>query len=233
MLPNRRPSLLSGSRFPREAVAYWRMDEAAGAAIAKIGPNLTDNNTVTSAAGKVYSLARSFAAASSESLSVTTSSQITMGDIPFSVSLWVNPTAYVSFDTLFSKGTTGQNKNQEYYSFVDTSSGNILYFVVGNGTTSGSVSIAALSTAAWSLVNCWHDADADTVNIQVNNGTPVSAAFAGGSLQSAGGLLIGAVTSEAPALFWNGAIGPVGIWKRVLTAAERTLLWNSGNGFYY
>ena len=81
------------------------------------------------------------------------------------------------------------------------------------------------------MVIAWHDATADTVNISINNGSTVSAAYTFGSANGSSAFELGRRTGGASYL--NGALDEMGIWKRVLTAAERTRLYNNGAGVTY
>jgi hypothetical protein len=80
-------------------------------------------------------------------------------------------------------------------------------------------------------VAVWHDAVADTLNIQVNDGT-VDFMATGGALQSANvaPLDIGRRSGTSSNIYWDGRIDQVMFWKRVLTSGERTQLYNSGSG---
>lgn len=78
------------------------------------------------------------------------------------------------------------------------------------------------------------DAAGDTANIQVNNGTPDSAATSGTAPNtSAAEFRIGAREYAGFEGYFDGLIDQVGIWKRVLTAQERTDLYNAGAGLSY
>jgi hypothetical protein len=78
----------------------------------------------------------------------------------------------------------------------------------------------------------WHDSVGNTINIQVNNGTADSAAHNLGVFYGTAPFAIGA-RDAAAADYWDGLIDEVGFWKRVLTADERTTLYNGGNGLAY
>jgi hypothetical protein len=86
----------------------------------------------------------------------------------------------------------------------------------------------------WSFVVAWHDSVANTINVQVNNGTVASAAWAHGvkagnaAFTVGGGWTGGATTSNL-----EGEVDSVSFWHRTLTTAERTTLYNSGAGLDY
>jgi hypothetical protein len=89
---------------------------------------------------------------------------------------------------------------------------------------------AALSmgTGVWYfLAGGW---DGANVWISRNNAGTVTSALANGVQDAAFAFNLGAFNA---ANFLNGQIDSAGIWKRTLTAAELTFLWNSGAGRTY
>ena len=59
--------------------------------------------------------------------------------------------------------------------------GNLHFFVSPNGSAEASVNTpSALSTGAWHLIVAWHDAVANTINLQVDNGTVYSTTHSAG-----------------------------------------------------
>jgi hypothetical protein len=69
------------------------------------------------------------------------------------------------------------------------------------------------------------------LNIQVNNGPVDSLPYSSGVAISTSPFAIGATGNAIDLL--DGAVDEVGFWKRVLTAQERTALYNSGLGLTY
>ena len=68
------------SDLANSLVAFWKLDEASGQRNDSIGTNhLADNNTVLSAAGKVYPLAATFAADANEYLSIASNAALSAG----------------------------------------------------------------------------------------------------------------------------------------------------------
>src|SRR5262252_1520277 len=73
-------------------ISYWKLDEVSGSRVDTKGTNtLTDNNTVTSTTG-IINNAASFAAASSEYLSLASNATVQTGDIDFTITAWVKMT---------------------------------------------------------------------------------------------------------------------------------------------
>jgi hypothetical protein len=91
---------------------------------------------------------------------------------------------------------------------------------------------SALTLNTWYLIVGWRDGTALTVNIQVNNATAVSAAT--GAIvadDTTGAFSIGAFGGQTG--YTTSNIDEVGYWSRVLTAQERTSMFNSGNGKFW
>jgi hypothetical protein len=57
--------------------------------------------------------------------------------------------------------------------------------------------------------------------------------YSGGITVNTRDFTIGTQNDTANIFRWDGLIDEVGFWKRVLTSAERTELYNSGNGRDY
>lgn len=236
-MPARRLLLLGREDTPAAAPsslltslqAYWKLDEASGTRSDAHGANhLTDNNTVTQAAGKLDSAAQ-FTASSSEYLSLADNAALSTGDIDFTLCAWV----YLDSGgerAAVTKWTSAGNQ-KEYALLTEADSKPYLY-VSHNGVNLASVNAAAaLSTGAWHLLIGWHDAAADTLNLQVDNGSVNSAAHTLGVRDGTGQFNLGAL--EGAGYFMNGRIDGAGMWKRVLTSGERSALWNAGAGLDY
>lgn len=226
------PALDAMTDLTNSLISYWTLDEVStGAAPVtrndSFGTNhLTDNNTTASAAGKI-SDAGSFVAINSEYLSCASNASLQTGDIDFTVSAWVNYTDLVGGKILLSKwNALGE------WRLGSLGTGSSFDFIVGDGATSAAVTSGTVATAgAWYFVVVWHDSTLNTINIQVNDGATVSAVWTTGLSSTAFDFEIGAQASGITC--FNGLIDEVGFWKRLLTATERTALYNSGVGLSY
>ena len=97
--------------FTDNFIAFWKLGEASGTRVDSIGSNdLTDNNTVTQAAGKIGNCAQ-FTAANSEYLSIADNAALSTGDIDFSIVFWVYFDSTPSFADVIAKWAAGE---QEY-----------------------------------------------------------------------------------------------------------------------
>ena len=207
-------------------MAHWKLNESSGTRADSHGGNdLADFNTVTSAAGKIGSAA-SFAAINEESLGAADNAALSMGDIDFTIALWV------WFDTLDFTGLAGKwsTDSVEYLTYFDGT--NLRFYVSSDGTTStNETNSQAISTSTWYLLVAWHDATANTINLSINNGATASTAHSTGVYDGDSALYFG--RNEEGLSYFSGRLDSVSIWKRLLTAAERSQLYNSGNGLDY
>ena len=225
-----RTLLYGGDASPllRNLVSYWSLEEASGVRSDAYGTNpLTDNNTVTQAAGKVGS-AGQFTAANSEYLSVA-SAALEAGDIDFHLTAWIYLDTEPAEAVVVSKWTSANNNEftLEYLSSVDR-----MRAVVGNGSSSNtqdSNAFGAMSTATWYFVEMWHDAANNVLGVAVN-GTGNTVATTIQPVVVSGAQFVIGSRSGGGSRYFDGRIDEVGYWKRMLTAAERAYLYNAGAG---
>jgi RHS repeat-associated protein len=121
------------------------------------------------------------------------------------------------------------NSNSRDYALYYNPTGSKFTFLVGNGSISGSVSSQETIVAGrWYNIMAWHDSFSNTLNIQVNNGTASSVSYTSGAMDTIYPLTLGAHDNGTSGL--DGLIDEVALYKRVLTASERTWLYNRGFG---
>ncbi len=215
-------------------ISYYDCEEASGNLIDIHGANdLTDTNTVGTAAGKVGN-ARDFEKDNSEYFLHTDNTDLSTGDIDWTFACWVNAETLLSFPVIANKGWSGSAGAREWVLYFNDSP-NRFEFIVENSssgtTTVNANNLGAPSTATWYHIVIWHDASANQIGIAVNAGTADTAAHTTGVRDSAGDFRIGASPSQS--LYWDGLIDEAGFWKRVLTSQERTDLYNGGAGLAY
>jgi hypothetical protein len=218
----------------KDLVAYWNLDEASGPRRDVLGIiNLTDNNTVTSAAGKVGNAA-SFDPANLEylscahnaALSVTTHKTITG---------WVNIADKTVSRMILSKGGTNIADTELRLDY-DVSPDRFRWYI-SDGTAIRSCSSASLGSPS---INTWYffcvqyNFTTRLLSCSWNNG----ALDVGGTALIADPINIGGVfaigrRANSSALHWSGMIDEVGIWNRLLSASEITQLYNAGSGKTY
>lgn len=214
--------------------AYWKMEEEAGDARedAEGANDLADNATVEQAAG-IIGYAASFDSANSEFLDLADNASLSMGDIDCTFVLWAYVHDKSADRALVAKWDTGTN-NREYFIYYDQGTDRFIFEVSSDGQvgTVTSVSANTLGIPAadtWYFIVAWHDPVANMIYIEVNDGGEDNAAHAAGIFDGAADFNIGA-SNNGTADYHNGRIDEVGIWKRLLTDNERTVLYNGGSG---
>lgn len=217
-------------------IAHWKLNESSGTRNDSHGANhLTDNNTVGSATGKLDGAAQ-FVAANSEYLSRADNADLSTGDVDFTLACWVYLDSKNDNQAILVKdsATAGDREYTLYYDLgVDR-----FVFVVFRPTDAAvnlkADNFGAPSTGTWYFVTAWHDAAADQIGIAINAGTADTVA-SGGALQASGGaeFRLGASAYSGFESYLDGRLDSASLWKRVLTAQERTDLYNSGNGLDY
>jgi len=169
-------------------------------------PNSTSTTTRSFAGGS-----GSTGGAASQHMSCPTNSTINFTTSPFTFVAWFKGS---NNGTIIGKGQGGPAL---YF-------GTYIYFAK-YGTTNISSNIAPSNN--WQLVNGWYDGS--SYYIQVDDGAIVSAVLAGGFTSNVGDLRIAAAWNPVDVSL-NGQAARIWQWSRVLTAAERTSLYNSGSG---
>jgi len=222
----------SHSTLSNDLIAYWKLEEASGVRYDELtgcggsGCDLTDNNTVGYAAGHISSNAAQFVAENNEYLSIADNADVSTGDVDFTVVTWIyndgpkSGTKYIASKG-HEWGIRYQGSSDRYDFFIDSANRSVTAQAFGSTPLS-----------EWLLLIVWYDTNANTVNISINNGDVDSAStLSYYPIDDSLEFLVGSRFDHIQ--LWNGRIGPVGFWKRVLTSNERTLLWNSGAGCDY
>ncbi len=233
-------SAAAGNGLLNALIAYWPGNEASGNALDlhTNGLTLTDTNTVTNAAGLVYATARQYTAANTEYHTRGDNALLSTGDVDFTIAAWAYLDSKVVSRTIIAK--MGGAGAREYWLGYDATADQFRLWVSPNGTTSNNLyatTFGSPSLSTWYLVVAWHDSVANTLNIQAQNGTVDSVAHTTGVIDGPNAFQVGIYSSSLSP--WNGRIGPSMFWKSaagaggVLTAAQRTALYNAGAGLPY
>jgi hypothetical protein len=211
-----------------DLVAYWKLDDLTWSD--SVGSNdLTNNGSVTVGTPKVGAGSASFDA--TNYLSVTSTSFQT-GNIDFTLACWIYPRSVSGIKGILNKYESVTDQ-REYQLFT---SGTSVQFVVSSQGVIGFNSNVATPTSTislntWYFVVAWHDATAQTINIQVDNGTTYSASHSGGVFVGTSPFQVGTAVTDT--FLWIGRIDEVALWKRLLTLSEISDLYNSGSGLSY
>ncbi len=216
-------------------VAFWKLGEANGATrIDSIGSNnLADHGTVTQVAGQIGNAAK-FVKASSQYLDISDNSELRTGDVNFTIAGWVYLTSKpVSSVAMYIASKWTDSSDQREWSLLWNETLDLFQFTVSPTGTSSSVTLSAASfgtpaIATWYFIVAWHDADNDTLNIQVNDGPTDSLAHTTGVFGGTSIFQIGRLDTVG---HLNGQVDAVGWWKgRTLSILERSQLYNEGAG---
>jgi hypothetical protein len=235
-----KPASVASNGLLNSLVSYWGLDEAAGAnnALDKHSGarTLTQNASPGSAAGKVYSGARTFNG-STQYFSRASETSLQAGDNDLTWAAWVYLTSNTTNQFIISKWNS-QTEYLLYYNYNDWE-GPYWTMIIRHATDVLPVranTAGAASTGTWYLVMCWHDATANQIGISVNNGTADTVAHTTGLVTSTEAFCIG---GGASGYYSTARIGPVMMWKStagnggILSAAKKTALYNAGAGLAY
>lgn len=234
------PVVVAGNGLLNNLIAYWPGQEPLGN-LQDLHTNalhLTDINTVTSNPGHVYAAARQYTLANNEYHARASDPLLVTGNVDFTLATWCYLDTKAASTNFFCKWAV----KREYLVGYSTAPIDRFNFTVRDAadaanTTENADQLGAVSTSTWYLVIARHDSVANKIYIQVNNGTPDEGNFAGGVNTDTETFSIGAMGAGAIPI--NGRIGPSAMWKSaagaggVLTAAQRTALWNGGAGLTY
>lgn len=207
-------------------VSWWSLDQESDgtAPVTRLdshGSNdLTDNGTTASAAGKVGN-AGSFIIANTEYFSAGTSPDLKPATgSSWSLSAWANPGASIT------KALAGSYDGSGWA--IDTSGG-IRFFVI-DSVGAKSATAPALANGVWSHVYAYYDDSVKEIGLSVNNAVATTTSV-GVLVPSAIGTFLG--DRSAGNIPWNGLIDEAAIFQGLLTAEERTFLYNGGAGRSY
>jgi len=210
-------------------ISYWKLDETSGTRYDSKGSNdLTDNNSVLYGTGKIGNAA-DFEASNSEYLSHADSVSLSFGNEDFTVAGWVKLESTV-YGAIASKWDS-HLFDREYMLWYDDL--RFKFGISSDGANQGhavSDNLGDVALDTWYYVVGWHDATANKIYIQVNNGTVDETAWTTGCNDNTSPFKLGLFSTTS---FLDGLVDEVGIWGRVLTSDERTDLYNSGDGLAY
>ena len=211
-------------------VSWWDGAETSGVRVDAHGTNhLTDNNTVTSAAGKVtYTAedARYFTSANSEYFSIANASapNLRYGNEDFYICGWVNQTT-VAVGYVAGKWAAGDYEWILYYrgsgygyELIVDSYGNLAAF-----TRATSTLIPQANT--WYFLEAYHDSVNNVVGISVNRNTDTTTSHTTGvNAGTTHPLNVGGTS------YFNGKMQGLAFISGIPTASERDALYSRGFG---
>jgi hypothetical protein len=214
-------------------VEFWALDEASGSRNGSIASQtLTDNNTVTSDTGVVYSTAADFTRANSEYLSRASEATLQMGNINFWIGVWLQmatlPGGTANY-VIVSKenGNPSWEYRIDYNDSVDRF--RFILFPSGGSEVRGN-NLGAAAANTWYFLMAWHVSSAAKLYMSINAGSIDDGNVLSTPSTNSSSFRIGA-RSSTPTDFFDGVIGPVMIGKNyVPTTDDISFLYNSGAG---
>jgi hypothetical protein len=223
-------SLLTG------LLAWWALEEASGQARVDShtnGLNLVEGNTTLQASGKIGN-AGWFEQPNSRYLRRTSSDAVLNPSGSFTVAAWVYMLALPSGALFYTVASKFDHPSSERgWQLVITGSEKGFFAASADGSTSPSATTTTtMSNTTWYHLLGYYDHDSSQIGVSINNETPVTAAFTGPIFESAAELQIGHRVSDANS-YMHGYIDEVACWGRLLTADEKSRLYNSGAGMAY
>ncbi|TSC70375.1 MAG: putative cell surface receptor [Parcubacteria group bacterium Gr01-1014_46] len=229
-------SVDTGGTLINNLVSYWKLDESGGSRVDSYSGNtLINNNGVTGVSGKVNN-SSNFISASSQYLSIPDNSSLSVGGTSFTIATWVNVSGPNGLQqTIASKRDTGLIRE---WILSYNPAGNFFFRIFDSaGNTINSATEGTVYSNGWHFVVAWLDTSLSEMNIQVDNGFVTTVPVTSFPVDTTASFAIGAMSiptePTGPNSFWNGDIDEFGFWKRILTAQERTDLYNSGTGNTY
>lgn len=251
--PGRTRLLLLNGRVSRplltNLVSFWSLDETSGTRNDAHGSNhLTDNNTVTQAVGKVGNAAQ-FTAANSEYLSAGDNDGLDVGTGDFSTALWIYAdaalTTGINGGRVMQKRGTGLGGQFAGWQFAARQAGGSRVLVTNTVFDNGAGQIAGWDSpggneqdvgaiGAWIFLALAVNRTAGTAKLYSNASlvATLDVSAVTGSWSNARSFSLGA-SIDSPTQYYSGRIDQAGFWKRLLTAAEITWLYNGGAGRSY
>jgi hypothetical protein len=223
----------TGADVQTNLVAYWDLDEGIGVRYdSKSTNHLTDNNTSPYADDATFGYVASFDNANNEYLSHSDNAELSVSDIDFVIAGWFYLKDKATSQSFAGQYTTSGNQRAWQIAYVvGTDQFEAIFSNDGTSTiTLEDTVLGSPSATTWYFIVLWHDATANTVNMQINNGSISSEAWSSGVHNSTADFTIGGINGASS----DTQICNFGLWKSgLLTAAQKTWLYNSGNGRTY
>ncbi len=214
-------------------VAAWKFDETSGNAADSVGANtLTAARAPGSATGRIGN-ARICVAASPSYFQIADNAAVSVGAVDWSACGWVKFTTLTGFHGILCKSDSGGG-GMDYEIRYSNASNCFQFATTHDGSTYVTLSDTSLGvpavTGTWYFWYAQHDSTRHKIGISINDGTLVEMDVnAAGLFNSANPLAIGNRPNDG-AIALNGMVDQTAMWKRLLTAAERTQQYNGGNG---
>jgi hypothetical protein len=168
----------------------------------------------------------------SEYLYLADNADLSAGDTDFSIGGWFKfESLGATAQRLISKRQATTNACYDMF-YAGTGDDRFAFWLYTSGGTSMKAETSSsygVVVDTWYFVVGWHDSTANTVNLQVDNGTVYSTGTSGNvPHDSTATFMIGNLAQVARYL--DGMADECFFYRKVLSASERTWLYNSGSG---
>ena len=223
-----------------DLVAHWPLNETSGIRYdAHSNNNLTDNSSVSYDSG-IFENSASFISSNNQYLSISNNHNLDLNNTSFSIAFWVKFDSLTNADNNQYIGILSKAKNGIEYglSFQYRNIINVFQMQLNNGsagdafkTHCNALNFGALSTGVWYFIVGTYDNTTAMTTISINN---IENSIKATSPPYDGNydLCVGRGYNLNRYNF-SGKIDSVSIWRRVLTKAEKTKLYNAGVGLNY
>lgn len=236
----RQPTNVGGGNL----AAYYPLDgnatdQVKGSGVANLTATGQSGGMVSSAGGKVGGAVQFNA--NQDRLEASSASTAAYGGntSDFTLAAWVNLTSATFDPVLFSKYAS--DGSREFYAGCNTGCTSLVWSVYASNNLTSTAATKAFGGAG----SGWHfvvidytvtDATHGTATIDVDNSQSPGTGSISLASQSSGSskLMIGNyIATTSGQYYWKGMVDSVGHWNRILTAAEKTALYNGGSGHNY
>jgi hypothetical protein len=218
-------------------ISYWNLDESSGTRNDSFGTNhLTLSGTVDNKFNGA-----NFNNSPSNRLAKTSNSDLQINGSSFTVCCWAWLRSKTSYRGFITKDdiSSGREFNIAYIAsegaILDKIVFNVFNLAVGTGGASAIAStFGSPPTEQWIFVVGQYDSVNNLAYISANNGAKNSVSTAGISVGAGNAdFTIGSWSGGVFSLTNDGGVKQAGLWKRLLTDDEITLLYNNGLGRKY
>ena len=218
-----------GGNLKTDLIAWWDLDEESGIRYDDHSTNnLTDNNTVLYDTGVVGNAAL-YDAGNSEYLSIADNAALSAGSSDYTIAAWAWFDDFLSYQMVAAKWEYDPAV-AEWRIYYNNLSSKLEFWWRQDASTQHKIDWqGTIYTDTWYFIVAWRNAVSETTNITVDDGTIRTKTSVTAGQDTDTPFQLGRSGSS----YYSGREDSVAIWKRVLTEAERTWLYNSGNGRQY
>lgn len=210
-----------------DLISFWKFDETSGDYADSIGGNdLTPSDVLMAEDGKVGKCA---------TLDADDSSYMSAGDAasleitpPFSLSFWIN-TQDITTEWQYLLGKMNSNDRNGFY--LHNHAGQITFELATNSTSATEGLCVLSATDTWYHIVITYDGA--NAKGYLNNVIGLTKSMSLIPTYLTHEFLIGMITGDGGDAYSSFKIDELGIWSKVLSDAERALLYNGGSGLSY